>query len=64
LLSNSGKKPWQEIAFERMGIQPGICRCCGGKMIITKTIPNRFIPGKRAPPVKKTSKSLNYCMIG
>lgn len=58
------KKPWQEIAFERMGIRPGICNCCGGKMVIIETIPNRFVPGKRAPPVKKTSKSLNYCMIG
>jgi len=58
------KKPWQEIAFEKMSIQPGICKCCGGKMIITKTLPNRFVPGKRAPPVKKTSKSSNYCMIG
>jgi hypothetical protein len=57
------KKPWQEIAFERMGIRPGICNCCGGKMVIIETIPNRFVPGKRAPPVKKTSKSLNYCMI-
>ena len=58
------KKPWQEIAFERMGIRPGICNCCGGKMVIIETIPNRFVPGKRAPPVKKTSKSSNYCMIG
>jgi hypothetical protein len=58
------KKPWQEIAFERMGIKPGVCNCCGGKMVIIETIPNRFAPGKRAPPVKKTSKSLNYCMIG
>jgi len=47
-----------------MGIRPGICNCCGGKMVIIETIPNRFVPGKRAPPVKKTSKSLNYCMIG
>jgi len=58
------KKPWQEIAFERMGIQPGVCRCCGGKLVIIKTIPNRFFPGKRAPPIKNTSKSSNYCMIG
>lgn len=58
------KKPWQEIAFERMGIQPGVCKCCGGKMVIIETLPNRFVPRKRAPPVKKTSKSSNYCMIG
>jgi hypothetical protein len=58
------KKLWQEIAFERMGIQPGVCKCCGGKMVIIKTIPNRFSPGKRAPPVNSTNKSLSYCMIG
>lgn len=58
------KKPWQEIAFERMGIKPGVCKYCGGKMVIIEAIPNRFFPGKRAPPVKKTSKSSNYCMIG
>jgi len=58
------KKSWQEIAFERMGIQPEICKCCGGKMVITKTLPNRFFPWKRAPPVTNTSKFSNYCMIG
>jgi len=58
------KKPWQEIVFERMGIKPDVCKRCGGEMIIIKTIPNRFVPGKSAPPVKKTSKSSNYCMIG
>ena len=58
------KKQWQEIAFERMGIKPGVCKCCGGKMVIIKTIPNRFVPGKRAPPVKNTNESLNYYMIG
>jgi len=57
------KKPWQEIAFERMGIKPGVCKHCGGKMVIIETIPNRFFPWKRAPP-KKTSKISNYCMIG
>lgn len=44
------KRPWQEIAFERMGIRPGICRCCGGKMVIVETIPNRFRAHQRAPP--------------
>ncbi|MCD4697494.1 MAG: transposase [Bacteroidales bacterium] len=57
------KKPWQEIAFERMGIKPGVCKCCGGKMVVVETIPNRFIHGKRAPPVKMTNESLNYRMI-
>ena len=57
------KKPWQEIAFEKMGINPGVCNCCGGKMLIIETIPNRFSPRKRAPPIWDTNKSLNYCMI-
>ena len=57
------KKPWQEIAFEKMGINPGVCNCCGGKMLIIETIPNRFFPRKRAPPIWDTNKSLNYCMI-
>ena len=57
------KKPWQEIAFERMGIKPGVCKCCGGKMVIIETIPNRFIHGKRAPPATKTKQSLNSRMI-
>ncbi|MCK5137389.1 MAG: transposase, partial [Bacteroidales bacterium] len=52
------KKPWQEIAFERMGIIPGVCNCCGGKMVIVETIPNRFGHRTRAPPVEKTYKSL------
>jgi len=44
-------------------LPPGVCKHCGGKMVIIETIPNRFFPWKRAPP-KKTSKSSNYCMIG
>ena len=52
------KKPWQEIAFERMGIKPGVCNCCGGKMVIVETIPNRFGQRSRAPPVENTYKSL------
>jgi len=50
------KKPWQEIAFERMGIKPGVCKYCGGKMVIIETIPNRFIQGKRAPPALKENE--------
>ncbi len=58
------KKSWQEIAFERMGVKPGVCKCCGGKMVIIETIPNRFIPDKRAPPGKNINKSVSCCMIG
>ena len=43
-------KPWHEIAFERMDITPGVCKCCGGKMVVIKTIPNRFHSSPRAPP--------------
>ena len=42
---------WQEIAFKKMGIQPGICKCCGGEMLIIQTFTNRFLPKHaRAPP--------------
>jgi hypothetical protein len=57
------KKPWQEIVFERMGIKPGVCNCCGGKMVVIEIIPNRFVLRTRAPPLKKANVSLNYCMI-
>lgn len=53
------KRPWQEIVFERMGIKPGICKCCGGKMIIIETIPNLF--RQRAPPDHKVEKILSDC---
>lgn len=41
-------KPWQEIVFERMGIKPGVCKCCGGKMVIIQILPDQF--RNRAPP--------------
>ncbi len=41
---------WQEIVFERMAIQPGICKCCGGQMKLVHTIPDQFYKPKRAPP--------------
>ena len=47
----TSKKTWQQIAFERMGIEVGVCKCCGGKMEIIETIPNRFRMRQRAPPV-------------
>ena len=56
-------KPGQEIAFERMGIKPGVCICCGGKMVVIETIPNRFVHGKRAPPARQINEALNYRMI-
>jgi len=40
----------QETVFERMGIKPGICKCCGGKMVVVDIIPNRFRASQRAPP--------------
>lgn len=43
-------KPWQEIAFERMGIKPGVCKCCGGEMVIIQILPDQFRNGTRAPP--------------
>jgi len=45
-------KPWQQIAFERMGIKPGYCKCCGGKMIIIEFIPNQYRKKQRAPPTE------------
>ncbi len=46
------EKTLQERIFEKMGINPGICKCCGGKMLIVEIIPNRFRTNKRAPPLK------------
>ncbi|MEZ5102900.1 MAG: IS91 family transposase [Draconibacterium sp.] len=43
-------KTWQEITFEKMGIKPGVCKCCGGKMVVTDTFPDRFHSSPRAPP--------------
>ena len=43
-------KPWQEIVFDRMGIKPGVCKCCGGEMVVIEIIPNRFRASQRAPP--------------
>ena len=43
-------KSKQELVFERMGIKPGICKCCGGKMVVIENIPNQFHKLPRAPP--------------
>ena len=40
----------QEIVFDRMGIKPGVCKCCGGEMVVIQTMPNRFRASQRAPP--------------
>jgi len=54
------EKPWQEIVFDRMGIKPGICKCCGGKMVVIENIPNRFRTSTRAPPQLPPVKSIAY----
>jgi hypothetical protein len=43
-------RPWQEIALERMGITPGVCKKCGCRMVIIECYPNRFRMQQRAPP--------------
>lgn len=47
------QKPLQESIFEKLGINPGICKCCGGKMVTIEIIPNQFRPAQRAPPDNK-----------
>lgn len=60
-LTIKSKMPWQEIAFKRMGINPGICKCCNGKMVVIQIIPNKFRKRQRAPPFqnKCTDKSVS-----
>jgi hypothetical protein len=57
--SKPAGKPWQEIALQRMGIKPGVCKCCGGKMVIVETMPNLF--RQRAPPEENNDLELNRC---
>jgi hypothetical protein len=53
-LAKQPQKPLLDTVFEKMGIKPGICKCCGGRMIIIETIPNQFWNKKqRAPPSNK-----------
>lgn len=50
-LAKEPQKPLLETVFEKMGIKPGICRCCGGKMVVIEIIPNQFRDKNlRAPP--------------
>ncbi len=58
--SKANEKPWQEIVFDRMGIKPGVCKCCGGKMVIIENIPNRFRASQRAPPQLPLIKPISY----
>ena len=53
------KRPWQEIVMERMGINPGICKSCGGKMVPVEFIPDQFHQSLRAPPVKTKEDIIN-----
>ena len=59
VIQDSVGKTWQEIVFERMGIHPGVCKCCGGHMVIIKTLPNHFRNRTRAPPGKLCYASEN-----
>ena len=55
--ANTPPKPWQQTAFERMGIRPGICKCCGGAMLIVEVIPDQFHRRTRAPPERAKSQT-------
>ena len=55
--ANTLPKPWQQTAFERMGIRPGICKCCGGAMLIVEVIPDQFHQLTRAPPERAKSQT-------
>jgi hypothetical protein len=46
---------WKTIVFARMGINPGVCKCCGGKMLVIQSLPNHFRRAQRAPPPKPLS---------
>jgi hypothetical protein len=51
-------KKWQDIVFERMGIKPGVCKCCGGNMVVVESFPNRFRARQRAPPLEACYKNI------
>ncbi|MBD3328002.1 hypothetical protein GF340_01730, partial [Candidatus Peregrinibacteria bacterium] len=55
----SSERPWQDIAFEKMGIQPGICKSCGGAMVIIEILPDHFHNNQRAPPAEMETSDLN-----
>ncbi len=41
----------KQLVFQKIGINPGFCKHCGGKTIIIQSIPNQFYIKPRAPPV-------------
>lgn len=47
------EKARQQMVFERMGVTPGICKCCGSRMVIVEFIPNQYREKQRAPPTPK-----------
>ena len=51
---------WQQIVFCKMGITPGVCKCCGGRIRIIETLPNQFRNKARAPPVKIPENANNW----
>lgn len=50
----------KDLALERMGIKPGICKCCGSIMVIVEFIPNRYRKRQRAPPPEKLLPNLKF----
>ncbi len=64
-LAETQQKSLQEIIFEKMKIKRGICKYCGGKMIIIEIIPNQFRKNQRAPPDnKELNQVFNKIRIG
>jgi len=49
----------QEMILERMGIQSGVCKCCGGLMVIIQILPNQYRKTSRAPPCKLYAENIN-----
>jgi len=48
-----------EAIFEKMGIKPCICKCCGGKMHVIQIIPNQFRKKNlREPPCNRLFKEV------
>jgi len=60
-LTEKDDRPIALIALERMGIKPGTCKSCGGKMVLIEIPRNHFHPGKRAPPLQNDDQLLNDC---
>lgn len=44
------KSKIKELALQKMNINPGYCKCCGGIMKTIEIIPNKFHSNQRAPP--------------